>query len=87
MEHRVKEQKRARVSGDVDTSALAENTIEHSHKIIGRRLVMVLDSHSHVDQCCALEAWHIRRQSGSMNRERGLLSTAYDALLRQYARH
>lgn len=33
VEHRVKECKRALVSGDINTSALAEHAIEHCHRI------------------------------------------------------
>ena len=86
VEHRLKEHKRALVSGDTNTSALAEHAIQHSHRIAWEDTT-VLDNHLHVHQRCAPEAWHIRQQPSPMNREKGLLPAVYDVLLRQYARH
>ena len=42
----------------------------------------VVDTDPHMYRHQALEAWYIRREPGPMNRDRGLLPTVYDSLIR-----
>ena len=61
-------------------TALAEHAMENSHRIAWEESE-VLDSNPYPHQHCAIEAWHIRSQPLPMNRETGLLPTAYNRLI------
>ena len=53
LDHRLKEHRRALVSGNVQQSAVAEHASNEIHNI---------DCHPHYRQRCVLEAWHIRTE-------------------------
>ena len=80
LEHRVKEHRRALVSGQSSLSAVAEYAMEEMHDIDWIRATVV-DGHPHFHQRCALEAWHIRSQDSTMNRDAGPLPSVYNPLI------
>ena len=71
LEHRLKEHRRALVSGQSSLSAVVEHAMEEMHDIdwMGDTVV---DGHPHFHQRCSLEAWHIRSQDSTMNRDAGI---------------
>ena len=77
LEHRVKEHRRALVSGQSSLSAVAEHAMEEMHDIDWMGATVV-DS---LFQRCALEAWHIRSQDSTMNRDAGPLPSVYNPLI------
>ena len=82
MEHRLKEHRRALVSGQSSLSAVAEHAMEEMHDIDWMGATVV-DGHPHLHQRCALEAWHIRSQDSTMNRDAGPLPSVYNPLIRR----
>ena len=82
LEHRVKEHRRALVSGQSSLSAVAEHAMEEMHDIDWMGATVV-DGHPHFHQRCALEAWHIRSQDSTMNRDAGPLPSVYNPLIHQ----
>ena len=68
LEHRLKEHKRALTSGNPAQSAVAEHAVDHVHEIDWKE-AEVVDSHPYYRQRCALEAWHIRTEHQTMNRD------------------
>ena len=65
-----KEHLRALTNAGPQTSALAEHALAYHHDIAWNK-AEVLDSNPCLNQRCVLEAWHIRSQPHSMNRESG----------------
>ena len=80
MEHRLKEHKRALTSGNIAQSAIAEHAVDHMHEINWEE-AEVVDSHPHYRQRFVLEAWHIRMEHQTMNRDRGPLPAEYNPLI------
>ena len=80
MEHRLKEHKRALTSGNIAQSAIAEHAVDRMHKI-NRKEAAVVDSHPHYRQRCVPEAWHIRTEHQTMNRDGGPLPAGYNSLI------
>ena len=58
----------------------SEHALNNNHDIHGAN-TLVVDSHPHLHPRCALEAWHIRSQKHSMNREQGLLPQTYNSII------
>ena len=82
LEHRLKEHRRALVSGDVMGSAVAQHAVDEGHEIEWSSAT-VIDGHPNFHRRCALEAWHIRSQDGLMNRDAGPLPQVYNPLIHQ----
>ena len=82
LEHRLKEHKRALTSGNTAQSAVAEHAVDHVHEIDWKE-AEVVDSHPYYRQRCALEAWHIRTEHQTMNRDEGPLPSEYNPLIRR----
>ena len=82
MEHCLKEHKRALTSGNTAQSGVAEHAVEQTHEINWKE-AEVVDSHSYYRQRCVLEAWHIRTEHQTMNRDEDPLSSEYNPLIRQ----
>ena len=82
LEHRLKEHKRALTSGNTAQSAVAEHAVDHVHEIDWNE-AEVVDSHPYYRQRCALEAWHIRTEHQTMNRDEGPLPSEYNPLIRR----
>ena len=80
LDHRLKEHKRALTSGNLAQSAVAEHAANESH-IIDWKGAKVVDTHPRYHQRCALESWHIRSETTTMNRDDGSLPQAYNTLL------
>ena len=78
--HRLKEHKRALTSGNLAQSAVAEHAANESH-VIDWKGAKVVDTHPRYHQRCALESWHIRSETTTMNRDDGSLPQAYNTLL------
>ena len=74
--------KRALTSGNTAQSAVAEHAAEQSH-VINWNEAKVMACHPHYCQRCALEAWHIRTEAQTMNRDAGPLPSVYDPLIHQ----
>ena len=66
--------------GDVAVSALAEHTLDTGHRLDLTK-AEVIDHHSHTMTRCLLESWHIQKNQGTLNREKGTLPEMYKALL------
>ena len=79
---RLKEHKRALVSGHLAQSAVAEHAAEESHDIDWEGAT-VMDVQQQYHQRCLLESWHIRSELNTMNRDEGNLPPVYDLLVRQ----
>ena len=80
LDHRLKEHKRALTSGNLAQSAVAEHAANESH-VIDWKGAKVVDTHPRYHQRCALESWHIRSETTTMNRDDGSLPQAYNTLL------
>ena len=80
LDHRLKEHKRAITSGNLAQSAVAEHAAHESH-VINWKEAKVVDTHPRYHQRCALESWHIRSETTTMNRDDGSLPQAYNTLL------
>ncbi len=80
LDHRLKEHRRALISGNVQQSAVAEHATNEMHDIDWEK-AEVVDCHPHYRQRCALEAWHIRTELHTMNRDGGPLPTVYNPLI------
>ena len=80
LDHRLKEHKRAITSGNLAQSAVAEHAAHESH-VIDWKEAKVVDTHPRYHQRCALESWHIRSETTTMNRDDGSLPQAYNTLL------
>ena len=61
LDHRLKEHRRALISGNVQQSAVAEHATNEMHDIDWEK-AEVVDCHPHYHQRFALEAWHIRTE-------------------------
>ena len=85
LDHRLKEHWRAFASGNIMQSAVADHATKGMHDIDWEK-VEVVDGHPHYRQRCALEAWHIRTEPHTMNRDEGLLPTVYNPLIQQLHR-
>ena len=79
---RLKEHKRAIVSGHLAQSVVAEHAAQESHYIDWEG-VTVIDVRQQYHQRCLLESWHIRSELNTMNRDEGNLPTVYDFFVRQ----
>jgi len=79
LEHRLKEHRRALVSGGVSLSAVAQHAVDEQHDIdwVG---TTVVDGHPQFHQRCTLEAWHIRSNTSTMNRDAGPLPSDNSSL-------
>ena len=71
LDHRLKEHRRALISGNVQQSAVAEHATNEMHDIDWEK-AEVVDCHPHYRQRCVLEAWHIRTEPHKMNTTSGL---------------
>ena len=80
LDHRLKEHRRALTSGNLAQSAIAEHATPESH-VIDWEEAKVVDTHPRYHQRCALESWHIRSETTTMNRDDGNLPQAYNAFL------
>ena len=80
LDHRLKQHRRALISGNVQQSAVAEHASNEMHDIDWEK-AEVVDCHPHYCQRCALEAWHIRTEPYTMNRDGGPLPTVYNPLI------
>ena len=80
LDHRLKEHRRALISGNVQQSAVAEHATNEMHDIDWEK-AEVVDCHPHYRQRCALEVWHIRTEPHKMNRDGGPLPTVYNPLI------
>ena len=80
LDHRLKEHRRALTSGNLAQSAIAEHAAQESH-VIDWKEAKVVDTHPRYHQRCALESWHIRSETNTMNRDDGNLPQAYNSLL------
>ena len=80
LDHRLKEHRRALISGNVQQSAVAEHATNEMHDIDWEK-AEVVDCHPHYRQRCALEAWHIRTEPHKMNRDGGPLPAVYNPLI------
>ena len=80
LEHRLKEHKRALTSGNTAQSAVAEHAVDQMH-VINWNEAKVVSCHPYYRQRCALEAWHIRTEHQTMNRDEGPLSSVYNPLI------
>ena len=76
----MKEHMQAFTNPDAMTSALGEHAMNNHHRIAWEE-EEVLASNQSLHQRCAIEAWHICSQPLPINREAGLLPTAYDRLI------
>ena len=85
LDHRLKEHRRALASGNIMQSAVADCATKEMHDTEWKK-AEVVDGHPHYCQRCALEAWHIRTEPHTMNRDEGLLSTVYNPLIQQLHR-
>ena len=79
---RLKEHKRALVSGHLAQSAVAEHAAQESHDIDWEGAT-VMDIQQQYHQRCLLESWHIRSELNTMNIDEGNLPPVYDLLVRQ----
>ena len=79
LDHRLKEHERALTSGNLAQSAVAKHAAHESHAIDWKE-AKVVDNHPRYHQRCALESWHIRSKTTTMNRD-GSLPQAYNTLL------
>ena len=70
LDHRLKEHKRALTSGNLAQSAVAEHAAHESH-VIDWKEAKVVGTHPRYHQRCALESWHIRSETTTMNRDDG----------------
>ena len=68
-------------NGDVAASALAEHTLDTGHPLDLTK-AEVIDHHPHTMTRCLLESWHIQKNQGTLNREKGTLPEMYKALLK-----
>ena len=68
------------VSGEINQSAVAQHAVDEGHDI-DRMEATVVDGHPDFHQRCALEAWHIRAQDNTMNRDVGPLPSVYNPLI------
>ena len=66
--------------GQSSLSAVVEHAMEQMHDI-GWMGATVVDGHPHFHQRCALEAWHIRSQDSTMNRDAAPLPSVYNPLI------
>ena len=74
------EHRRALKNGDVAASALTEHTLDTGHPLDLTK-AEVIDHHPHTMTRCLLESWHIQKNQGTLNREKGTLPEMYKALL------
>ena len=74
LEHLLKEHKRAMTSGNTAQLVVAEHAAEQNH-VLNWNEAKVMVCHPHYRQRCALEAWHIRMEARTMNRDAGPLHT------------
>ena len=80
LEHRLKEHRRALVSGNTAQSAVAEHAVDQMHSINWTG-AEVVDSDPYYCQRCALEAWHIRMEQQAMHRDEGPQPAVYNPLI------
>ena len=80
LDHQLKEHRRALTSRNLGQSAIAEHAAHESH-VIDWEVAKVVDTHPRYHQRCALELWHIRSETITMNRDDGSLPQAYNPLL------
>ena len=83
--HRLKEHRRALVSGNVQQSAVEEHASNEMHDIAWKK-AKVVNCHPHYWLRCALEAWHIRTEPHFMNKDVGPLQSVYNPLIQHLAR-
>ncbi|MCY4642660.1 MAG: hypothetical protein OXC41_08225, partial [Gammaproteobacteria bacterium] len=76
--------RRALISGDVQQSAVAEHASNQMQDIDLEKAEV--DCHPHYHQRCALEAWHIRTDPHTMNRDGGPLPMVYNPLVQHLRR-
>ena len=85
LDHRLKEHRRALVSGNIQQSAVTEHATNEMHDIDWEK-AEVVDCHPHYHQRCTLEARHIRTEPHTMNRDGGPLPAVYNPLIQHPCR-
>ena len=79
LRHRLAEHQQVK-NDDVAASALTEHTLDIGHPLDLTK-AEVIDHHQLTTKQCLLESWHIQRNQGTLNREKGTLPEMYKALL------
>ena len=82
LDHRLKEHRRALAPGNIMQLAVADHATKEMQYIDWEK-AEVVDGPPHYRQRCALEAWHIRTEPHTMNRDEGPLPTVYNLLIQQ----
>ena len=80
LEHHLKEHKWALTLGNTAQSAVAEHAVDQMH-VINWNEAKVVSCHPNYCQRCALEAWHIRTEHQTMNRDEVPLLSVYNPLI------
>ena len=65
--------------GEISLSAVAQHAVDKMHGIDWMGATVVA-GHPHFHQRCALEAWDIRSQDNTMDRDAGPLLSVYNPL-------
>ena len=73
--HRLTEHRQALKNGNVAASALTEHTLDTGHPLDLTK-AKVIDHHLHTMTQYLLESWHIQKNQGTLNREKGTLPKA-----------
>ena len=76
LDRRIKEHQRSVITGDCDSSALAEHAWSSHHQIAWRD-VTILHQHQRWFQRCILESWSIHQVPNLVNRDSGNLPQPY----------
>ena len=79
LDQRLKEHKRAVITGDTSSSALAEHSWSVHHRVDWDH-TYILCQHQHWSQRCLLESWYINLLPNLVNREPGTLPSPYLSL-------
>ena len=77
---RMKEHRRAVVSGDTNASAIAEHAWTNHHGVNWEE-AKVLDVCDRWHERCLLESWHMMNHPERMNRDKGILPDIYHSLI------
>ena len=81
LKHRLKEHKRALRSGETAQSAVAAGHAINEGDTIKWDDAEMVDHSTRFRQRCTLEAWHIRTEQHTMNRDEGPLPSVYNPLV------
>ena len=80
LQHRVREHKQAYAAANSINSAVAEHSIQECHRINWEG-AEVLATKPGLYQRGYVESWHIRENTSSMNRDKGMLPDIYNSLI------